>query len=100
VHHGFECCARIKIDLALRIRTPLAGWFLGIFIHPRRSRGGGNVGIGFIDFQGVWEGRKTGLRFPGFPHTVISTACLDHLEVSGGDLHRCIHPVLLELDRS
>ena len=24
-----------------------------------RRRGGGNVGIGFIDFQGLWEGRKT-----------------------------------------
>ena len=30
--------------------------------------------------------------------TVISTACLDHLERSGGDLHRGFHPVLLELD--
>ena len=25
-------------------------------IHPRHRRGGGNVGIGFIDFQGLWEG--------------------------------------------
>src|ERR1017187_8732907 len=39
-------------------------------------------------------------RFPGFPQTVISTACLDHLERSGGDLHRGFHPVLLELDRA
>jgi hypothetical protein len=32
--------------------------------HPRRSRrGGGNVEIGFIDFQGLWEGRKTALPF-------------------------------------
>jgi hypothetical protein len=30
---------------------------------PRRSCGGGNVGIGFIDFQGLWEGRKTALSF-------------------------------------
>ena len=28
-------------------------------IHPRGRCGGGNVGIGFIDFQGLWEGRKT-----------------------------------------
>jgi hypothetical protein len=28
-------------------------------------RGGGNVGIGFIDFQGLWEGRKTVLSFSG-----------------------------------
>src|SRR5664280_127334 len=34
-------------------------------IHPRRRRGGGNVGIGFIDFQGLWEGRKTALSFSG-----------------------------------
>src|ERR1035438_1911590 len=31
----------------------------------RRCRGGGNVGIGFIDFQGWWEGRKTALPFSG-----------------------------------
>jgi len=24
------------------------------FIHPRHRRGGGNGGIGFIDFQGLW----------------------------------------------
>jgi len=58
------------------------------------------VGIGFIDFQGLWEGGKQHHRFPGFPQTVISTACLDHLELSGGDLHRSIHPVLLELHRA
>jgi hypothetical protein len=33
--------------------------------HPRSRRGGGNVGIGFIDFQGLWEGRKTALSFSG-----------------------------------
>jgi hypothetical protein len=33
--------------------------------HPRGRRGGGNVGIGFIDFQGLWEGRKTALPFSG-----------------------------------
>src|SRR5664280_430675 len=38
--------------------------------------------------------------FPGFPQTVISTACFDHRELSGGDLHRSIHPVLLELHRA
>jgi hypothetical protein len=35
------------------------------YIHPRHRRGGGNVGIGFIDFQGLWEGRKTALSFSG-----------------------------------
>jgi hypothetical protein len=29
----------------------------------RRNRGSGNVKIGFIDFQGLWEGRKTALSF-------------------------------------
>jgi hypothetical protein len=33
------------------------------FISPRGGRGGGNVGIGFIDFQGLWEGRETALSF-------------------------------------
>src|SRR5664279_241240 len=39
-------------------------------------------------------------RFPGFPQTVISTACFEHRELSGGDLHRSLHPVLLELHRA
>jgi hypothetical protein len=39
-------------------------------------------------------------RFPGFPQTVISTACFDHRELSGGDLHRSLHPRLLELHRA
>src|ERR1017187_8106048 len=34
------------------------------------------------------KGGKQHHRFPGFPQTVISTACLDHLELSGGDLQR------------
>src|SRR5664279_1024692 len=46
------------------------------------------------------KGGKQHHRFPGFPQTVISTACLDHRELSGGDLHRCIRPVLLELHRA
>jgi hypothetical protein len=29
---------------------------LGDFIYLRGRRGGGSVGIGFIDFQGLWEG--------------------------------------------
>jgi hypothetical protein len=38
----------------------------GIFSYiSRRSRGGGNVEIGFIDFQGLWKGRKTALSFSG-----------------------------------
>ena len=36
----------------------------GMFSYIARGRrGGGNVGIGFIDFQGLWEGRKTALSF-------------------------------------
>ena len=31
-------------------------------IHSRR-RGGGNVGIGFIDFEGLWERAETALAF-------------------------------------
>jgi hypothetical protein len=46
------------------------------------------------------KGGKQHYRFPGFPHTVISTACFDHRELSGGDTHRCICPVLLELHRA
>src|ERR1019366_7129015 len=46
------------------------------------------------------KGGKQHHRFPGFPQTVISTACLDHRELSGGDLQRSIHPVLLELHRA
>jgi hypothetical protein len=38
---------------------------LGDVLHPRRSRGGGNVGIGLVDFQGLWEGRKTVSSFSG-----------------------------------
>jgi hypothetical protein len=29
------------------------------------GRGGGNVKIGFIDFQGLWEGRETVVSFSG-----------------------------------
>ena len=29
---------------------------LGDFVYPRGRRGGGSVGIGFIDFQRLWEG--------------------------------------------
>src|SRR5664279_628006 len=34
-------------------------------IHPRHRRVGGNVEIGFIDFQGLWEGGKTSPSFSG-----------------------------------
>src|ERR1019366_4787345 len=38
----------------------------GMISYIARGRlGGGNVGIGFIDFQGLWEGRKTALLFSG-----------------------------------
>src|ERR1017187_5998565 len=46
------------------------------------------------------KGGKQHHRFPGFPQTAISTAWLDHRELSGGDLHCCIRPVLLELHRA
>jgi len=36
---------------------------LGGFYSSRFRRGGGNVGIGFIDFQGLWEVRKTARSF-------------------------------------
>jgi len=40
----------------------------GMFSYMSRGcRGGGNVGIGFIDFQGLWKGGKQSYRFPGFP---------------------------------
>ena len=47
------------------------------YIHPRRLSGGGNVEIGNIDFQGLWEGwKKQSHRFfQAFQQTVISTAC-------------------------
>jgi hypothetical protein len=37
------------------------GFLSGII--ARRNRGGGNVKISFIDFQGLWEGRETALSF-------------------------------------
>jgi hypothetical protein len=41
---------------------------------------GGNVGIGFIDFQGLWEGGKTAPSFSGLStnrhfHAVAPAAC-------------------------
>src|SRR5208282_2471194 len=49
------------------LRAGRFGWLLsGIFSYKTRiRRGGGNVGIGFIDFQGLWEGRKTVSSFSG-----------------------------------
>jgi hypothetical protein len=51
------------------------------YIHPRRRSGGGNVEIGSIDFQGLWEGWKKTVSpfFPGFPadrhfHGLLSPA--------------------------
>src|SRR5271167_5238822 len=46
------------------------------------------------------KGGKQHHRFPGFPQTVISTACFDHRELSDGDRYRSSHPVLLELHRA
>src|SRR5580692_8463791 len=43
----------------------LNGLVFGNIHSSRRSRGGGNVGIGFIDFQGLGEGRKTVPSFSG-----------------------------------
>jgi hypothetical protein len=41
------------------------GFLSGII--ARRNRGGGNVKISFIDFQGLWEGRETALSFSALP---------------------------------
>ena len=45
-----------------------------------RRRGGGNVKIGFIDFQGLWEGRETVLSFSALStdrhfHGLLCSAC-------------------------
>jgi hypothetical protein len=47
-----------------------------VVAYPRRRRGGGNVEIGNIDFQGLWEGWKKQFHrfFQAFQQTVISTA--------------------------
>lgn len=58
------------------------------------------MGIGFIDFQGQWEGREQFHRFPGFPLTVTSSACLLRFGFSGGDPRFGFRPVLLELRRA
>jgi hypothetical protein len=51
-------------DLTLPSECVALSWAgLEDFISPRGRRGGGNVGIGFIDFQGLWEGRETALSF-------------------------------------
>jgi hypothetical protein len=46
-----------RVDLILPQNACLltGSGFVGRFIHPRRSRGSGNVGISFIDFQDLWE---------------------------------------------
>ena len=53
------------------------------------------MGIGFVDFQGLWEGWELSL-----PPTVISTASSCRHQDSCGDLDCRIRPVLLELDWS
>jgi len=53
--------------MSLKESSFRAGGFLSFreeYIASSR-RGGGNVGIGSIDFQGLWEGRKTVLSFSG-----------------------------------
>ena len=53
-------------DLPLELTNPQSDTTkLLAFVGDRRRRGGGNVGIGFIDFQGLWKGRKTALSFSG-----------------------------------
>jgi hypothetical protein len=55
-----------EVDMTLPSECVSLRWLvLGDVLHPRRSRGGGNVGIGLIDFQGLWEGRKTVSSFSG-----------------------------------
>src|ERR1035441_921272 len=63
--NAFTVLDTVEVGACPRNAYSLTGWFLGIFIHPRRGRGGGNVGIGFIDFQGLWEGWKTVPSFSG-----------------------------------
>jgi hypothetical protein len=54
----------LTIGLTLPSECVALSWAgLEDFISPRGRRGGGNVGIGFIDFQGLWEGRETALSF-------------------------------------
>src|ERR1019366_5505045 len=58
----------VGTDLATRLTLPSECVSLNRpgfedLIHPRHRRGGGNVGIGFIDFQGLWEGWKTAPSF-------------------------------------
>ena len=53
-----------NLELTLPSECVALSWAgLEDFIYPRGRRGCGNVGIGFIDFQGLWEGRETALSF-------------------------------------
>src|SRR5271157_5017143 len=53
-----------------------------------RRRGGGDVGIGFIDFQGLWEGRKTrtivfrAFHKPPFPRPLPLRSCFTPIFLS------------------
>ena len=72
--HGFECCRgqyfsrRAEADRVFVRWSRLFGQFFRVLkwkSHSVSGRGGGNVKIGFIDFQGLWEGRKTVVSFSG-----------------------------------
>src|ERR1035437_8658946 len=68
----------------------------GIFSYMSRScRGGGNVGIGFIDFQGLWEDRKTALSFSGLSISRHFHGPLPLLPGAHADLLICSNMVFL-----
>jgi hypothetical protein len=47
------------------------------------------VEIGFIDFQGRWEGRENSfIVFPSFPSTGISTVCFG-LRIGHAAANKC-----------
>jgi hypothetical protein len=54
---GAKFCEDRHSTLTLPSERVALSWAgLGDFIYPRGRRGGGSVEIGFIDFQGLWEG--------------------------------------------
>ena len=58
------------------------------------------MGIGLIDFQGLWEGRKTVSPFSGLSINRHFLSLLHQLQPSGSGLSRSLRPVLLELHRA
>ena len=64
---GHSVFSNPGMSLKFQVDAGSFGWLLfGMFSYMTRiCRGGGNVGISFIDFQGLWEGRKTAPLFSG-----------------------------------